>query len=159
MSHQLTWSRQGGGREALASLLSSSHVVHLFINRLRCKLHAKRFKPGPFWLTTAPPCHSQVHDVVLRTTDAIGPSQVTVLFVSVCLWSSYLVPESLPVQGDDDHGGVGQEALVVEGQVSPLPRHVQHVPAAQRTRRGKGLSHVIKGTSTSHRNLHIHVQR
>lgn len=28
--------------------------------------------------------------------------------------SQYLVPESLSVQGDDDHGRVGEEALVVE---------------------------------------------
>lgn len=28
--------------------------------------------------------------------------------------TSYLVPDSLSVQGDDDHGRVGQEALVVE---------------------------------------------
>lgn len=43
----------------------------------------------------------------------------------------YLVPESLPVQGHDDHGRVGEEALVVEGQVFPLPRHIQHVSTEQ----------------------------
>lgn len=45
---------------------------------------------------------------------------------------NYLVPDSVSVQGDDDHGRVGQEALVVEGQVLPLPRHIQHVPTSQR---------------------------
>lgn len=43
----------------------------------------------------------------------------------------YLVPESLPVQGHNDHRRVRQEALVVEGQVFPLPRHIQHVPVEE----------------------------
>lgn len=47
--------------------------------------------------------------------------------------SIYLVPESFSVQGDDDHGRVGEEAPIVEGQVFPLPRHIQHVPAANRS--------------------------
>lgn len=43
----------------------------------------------------------------------------------------YLVPDPLSVQGDDDHGRVGEEALAVERQVFPLPRHVKHVPTSQ----------------------------
>lgn len=46
--------------------------------------------------------------------------------------SQYLVPESLSVQGDDDHGGVGEEALVVERQIFSFPRHIQHVPTSHR---------------------------
>lgn len=51
------------------------------------------------------------------------------------LAAAYLVPEPLPVQSDDDHGGVGEEALAVERQISPFPRHVHHVPA----------THTVKG--------------
>lgn len=47
----------------------------------------------------------------------------------LCFGARYLVPEPFPIQSDDDHGRVGEEALVVERQISPLPRHVQHVPA------------------------------
>ena len=53
-----------------------------------------------------------------------------VLLGSVWFYQAYLVPESLPVQGDEDHGGVGEEALAVEGQVLLLPGDVQHVSAA-----------------------------
>lgn len=53
-----------------------------------------------------------------------------VLWGSVGFYPAYLVPESLPVQGNEDHGGVSEEALAVEGQVLLLPGHVQHMSAA-----------------------------
>lgn len=43
--------------------------------------------------------------------------------------AQYLVPESLPIQSNDDHGRIREEALVIEWQVFPFPRHIQHVPA------------------------------
>lgn len=45
----------------------------------------------------------------------------------VCLFV-YLIPLPLPIQSDDDHGGIHQVAVAVEGQVSVVPRHIQHVP-------------------------------
>lgn len=50
---------------------------------------------------------------------------------TIFLVLGYLVPDPLSVQGDDDHGGVGEEALAVERQVFPLPRHIKHVPTSQ----------------------------
>lgn len=40
-----------------------------------------------------------------------------------------LVPLTLPVQSDDDHGWVDQVAVTVEGEVVVFPAHIQHVPA------------------------------
>lgn len=48
----------------------------------------------------------------------------------------YLVPESLSVQSDYDHGRVCEEALVVKGQIPALPRHIQHVPIGHRKETG-----------------------
>lgn len=39
---------------------------------------------------------------------------VPVCFCNSVSGAQYLIPESLPVQSDDDHGRVGEEALVVE---------------------------------------------
>ena len=44
----------------------------------------------------------------------------------------YLVPLSLPVQRDDDHGGVHQVTVGIKGEVVMLPRHVQHMPGKLR---------------------------
>lgn len=41
--------------------------------------------------------------------------------------SQYLVPDSVPVQRNDNHRRVWEEALVVERQISSLPSHIQHV--------------------------------
>lgn len=49
-------------------------------------------------------------------------------FIHKTAHAVYLVPLSFSVQSDDDHGGVGEEALAVKRQIFPFPRHIQHVP-------------------------------
>ena len=49
------------------------------------------------------------------------------------LRAAHLVPLSLSVQGDDDHGRIHQVTVTVEGEVIVFPGDVQHVPADGRT--------------------------
>lgn len=62
--------------------------------------------------------------------------------------ATHLVPQSLSVQSDDDHGRVHQVTVAVEGEVVVLPRDVQHVSAESEPKR-KMLSHIAKRNRSS----------
>lgn len=48
---------------------------------------------------------------------------------------AHLVPLSLSVQCDDDHGWVHQVTITVEGEVIIFPGYIQHVPAEKHPER------------------------
>lgn len=53
---------------------------------------------------------------------------------------AYLVPLSLSVQSNDNHGWVHQIAITVEGEVIVLPCYIQHVSEGRKQR--KEISHL-----------------
>lgn len=89
--------------------------------------------------------HTNTYDVCLKSANILKEKQnprfyfkcilscpAHGVFLCQCVCNSvkasqYLVPDSVPVQRNDNHRRVWEEALVVERQISSLPSHIQHV--------------------------------